>query len=201
MKRFLNALKRPDGFTLVELMVVVAIIGLLSAVAIPNFQKYQARAKTSEAKLQLSAIYTAEVSFFSDYNMYHHCLNYMGYDPSNEATSRYYTTGFSAIPAYNAAATTTATNSGLVLAATGCNPAAAANVSYFLAQKRTVGNVAPMTQTALTGATLQDQGSTGTLTFIAGAAGVISKDKITATNSSYMTIDQTKNLRTVRPGY
>ncbi len=46
--------KSENGFTLVELMVVVAIIGLLSAVAIPNFQKYQARSKTSEAKLQFT---------------------------------------------------------------------------------------------------------------------------------------------------
>ena len=64
MKSFLKSLKRQDGFTLVELMVVVAIIGLLSAVAIPNFKKYQAKAKVSEAKLQLSAAYTAE-QFFS----------------------------------------------------------------------------------------------------------------------------------------
>ena len=61
---------RQEGFTLVELMVVVAIIGILSAVAIPNFQRYQAKSKTSEAKLQLAAIYTAETSFISDFDMY-----------------------------------------------------------------------------------------------------------------------------------
>ena len=53
MKSFLKPLGRQSGFTLVELMVVVAIIGLLSAVAIPNFKKYQAKSKISEAKLQL----------------------------------------------------------------------------------------------------------------------------------------------------
>ena len=52
------------GFTLVELMIVVAIIGVLSAVAVPNFKKYQAKAKTSEAKIQLAAAYTAEQAFY-----------------------------------------------------------------------------------------------------------------------------------------
>ena len=199
MKRFLNALKRPDGFTLVELMVVVAIIGLLSAVAIPNFQKYQARAKTAEAKLQLSAIYTAEVSFFSDFNMYHGCLHYMGYDPVNEINSRYYVTGFETMPTFDATALSNASNSGLMTGATGCNTGA--GFSHFLAGKRIVANVAPAPVTELTATTLGTQAGTATLLFTAGAAGYISKDKAVAGQSSLMTIDQNKTLRTVRPGY
>jgi len=88
------SLKRQSGFTLVELMVVVAIIGLLSAVAIPNFRKYQAKSKMSEAKLQLSSLYTAQIAFFSDFNIFATCLNYMGYDPSPEISQRYYAVGF-----------------------------------------------------------------------------------------------------------
>ena len=74
-------------------MVVVAIIGILSAVALPNFKKYQAKSKTSEAKLQLASIYTAETAFNSDFDTFASCLQIMGYDPSGEAAQRYYATG------------------------------------------------------------------------------------------------------------
>jgi len=100
------------GFTLVELMVVVAIIGLLSSVALPNFRKYQAKSKMSEAKLQLAFLYTAESAFFSDYNIYSTCLAYMGYDPKPEENQRYFATGFSSGALIDSAAFQAAVNSG-----------------------------------------------------------------------------------------
>lgn len=113
--KFLNEKKASEaGFTLVELMIVVAIIGVLSAVAIPNFKKYQAKAKTSEAKIQLAAAYTAEQAFYGDFGIYSTCLQYMGFDPNREAAARYFAIGFSSTdPAVNAAAYLGARQNGL----------------------------------------------------------------------------------------
>ena len=58
------------GFTLIELMIVVAIIGILAVIAVPNFQKFQARAKQSEAKTNLKGIYTAKVANFQASDTY-----------------------------------------------------------------------------------------------------------------------------------
>src|SRR6266540_171719 len=56
-----SRIKGQQGFTLIELMIVVAIIGILAAIAIPNFLTYQARAKQSEVKLALGDIFTRVV--------------------------------------------------------------------------------------------------------------------------------------------
>ena len=55
----------PGGFTLIELMIVVAITGILAAIAIPNFVRYQGKARQAEATFNLANIFGAEVSFFS----------------------------------------------------------------------------------------------------------------------------------------
>ena len=62
--------KKTKGFTLIELMIVVAIIGILAAIAIPNFLRYQAKSKQSEAKANLGAIFTSEVSYKSEKDVY-----------------------------------------------------------------------------------------------------------------------------------
>lgn len=211
----MKSLKRQDGFTLVELMVVVAIIGLLSAVAVPNFKKYQAKAKMSEAKLQLSALYTAETAFYSDYNIYSQCLVYMGFDPGLEWANRYYAVGFRTAVATNAAAHAAAVNSGLFAAdcpAANNGPVGADgsqtnanNVRSFPAGKG-IGAVRANTPntfldaTATTGA----QDTQANMTFVAGAAGVISIDNPNfgaAGTSSYLEINNSKVLSVLRNGF
>ena len=62
--------KSTKGFTLIELMIVVAIIGILAAIAIPNFLRFQLKSKTSEGKVNLAAIRTAEESYLAEYGTY-----------------------------------------------------------------------------------------------------------------------------------
>jgi len=65
-----RVLKKQEGFTLIELMIVVAIIGILAAIAIPNFLQYQMKSRQSEAKTNLMAIKTSEVSWQGERGCY-----------------------------------------------------------------------------------------------------------------------------------
>ena len=95
------------GFTLIELMVVVGIIGILVALAAPNFARYQSKARQSEAKLALAGIYLGEKSFYTEYNGYINSNDAIGYVP--EGNKRYYTVGWgvaaSTVTGYNGVTT------------------------------------------------------------------------------------------------
>jgi len=62
--------KSKKGFTLIELMIVVAIIGILAAIAIPNFLRFQLKSKSSEGKVNIAAIRTAEESYLAEFGSY-----------------------------------------------------------------------------------------------------------------------------------
>jgi type IV pilus assembly protein PilA len=59
-----------EGFTLLELMIAVSIVGVLAAIAIPAFLTYQLRTKTAEASTNLGAMRDLETSYFSEYESY-----------------------------------------------------------------------------------------------------------------------------------
>lgn len=75
------------GFTLVELMIVVAVIGILASFAIPNFMRIQARVKQSEAKANLRALYVAQAGYFHEKDRFTQCLRRAGFLP--ERGNRY----------------------------------------------------------------------------------------------------------------
>jgi type IV pilus assembly protein PilA len=91
----LSMLKGKKGFTLIELMIVVAIIGILAAIAIPNFLKFQAKSKQSEAKSNLGAIFTGQISYFGENNDYSN-FSAINWSPSGTQRYRYTMTGWGA---------------------------------------------------------------------------------------------------------
>ena len=67
--------KKFHGFSLMEVMIVVVIIGILAALAYPNLEKYLKRARQTEAKTNLSAIYTAQKIYFTLHQSYAEDIN------------------------------------------------------------------------------------------------------------------------------
>ncbi len=93
---------RKKGFSLIELMIVIAIIAVLSMIAVPNFMKYLAKAKRAEAYMQLSSIYAAQKAYWAENGKYGTQLSGQGgigwspegYAGGGSGEKFYYTYGF-----------------------------------------------------------------------------------------------------------
>ena len=68
-------MQKKYGFSLIELMVVIAIIATLAMVAIPSFMKYVAKAKRAEAYVQLSSLYAAQKIYWTQHGKYSNKLS------------------------------------------------------------------------------------------------------------------------------
>ncbi len=191
-----------DGFTLIELMIVVAIIGILATIAVPQYNKFVAKSKQVEAKIGLGSIYTAEKSFQTENSSFTSCLGSIGV--ARDGSKFYYTIGFGAggpalnscgpglgglsCGAYqwtstiNAAGTTVFANS----ATATCTDVV--NATYFIASLADGGGAVPTQAAGLVPPTLT------TLTnalFTVSAAGIVNSK---SGKTDQWTIDSTNGL-------
>jgi type IV pilus assembly protein PilA len=65
-----RTMKKDEGFTLIELMIVIAIIGILAAIAIPQFSAYRMRSYNSAAESDLRNAATAQEAYYVDHQTY-----------------------------------------------------------------------------------------------------------------------------------
>ena len=89
-------LSKKEGFTLIELMIVVAIIGILAAIAIPAFVNYVKRSKTSEAGANLKSLFTGAAAYYERENWSQGLVT-----PGNAAAASTHCTVDTAAPAGN----------------------------------------------------------------------------------------------------
>jgi len=70
LKRIRGFFKNKKGFTLIELMIVIAIIGILAAIAIPQFAKYRSKAYNASALSDLKNVRTEVEAYYADHDNY-----------------------------------------------------------------------------------------------------------------------------------
>ncbi|QDK46183.1 pilus assembly protein PilA [Bdellovibrio sp. ZAP7] len=170
------------GFSLVELMVVVAIIGVLAAIAVPAVNKYIAKARQTEAKTNLASLYTSEKAFYAEYTSYDPRFGAIGYSPEGQLR---YNVGFES-------------NVAVATAANGFNTPAASIAAFSKTQTYCGANGA-MTRgcTMLNGANGSAVTATlpsTSLTQTAFTAAALARIHSTATVDDTWTMDDSKRM-------
>lgn len=89
LNRVIKARSSP-GFTLIELMIVIAILGILAVLAIAGFTAFQAKSKQAEAKVNLGAIGSMALSYRADNNTYITDFTGLGWSPVGNTRYGYY---------------------------------------------------------------------------------------------------------------
>ncbi len=86
--------KKKSGFTLMELLIVVVIIGVLATMGVPTYKRMVQKARQSEAKTNLGALFTAEATFQQEYQTYGNFLKNIGFQLEGNLDTFTYRFGF-----------------------------------------------------------------------------------------------------------
>lgn len=184
-----------SGFTFLEMMSAVAIIGVLAVIGTVNFQRFMSRTRQSEAKMALAGIYISEKAFLTERSTYSGCLGQLGYAPEGE--KRFYNVGFqddsvnnsSCGPAGTATCAAFMFDGGAPASNGTCAPGA--SMSFFPANvKAHTGATLPTTAAALPTTSLSQS------QMLAGAVGNVSTID---TALDYWTINEVKHLTNTDP--
>jgi type IV pilus assembly protein PilA len=84
------SIRKSRGFTIIESMIVVVLVGILAVIAIPNFLKFQTNAKQGEAKANLKAWFSAQRAYHQDNGSYSENVQTVGFLPERGNRYAYY---------------------------------------------------------------------------------------------------------------
>lgn len=73
-----------SGFTLIELMITVAIIAILAAIAIPSFMMLQAKSRQSEARILMSGVFEAEIAYYAEFSEFTGDFALLNFQPASD---------------------------------------------------------------------------------------------------------------------
>ena len=178
-----RVLPATHAFTLIELMIVVAIIAILAAIAIPNFLHFQCKSKQSEIKTNLGGLFVTEKTFLGEANTYSTDLVSVGWQPDGSPLYIYgfglnYPTSLPTVPNYDGTRNTTG------------NPAVIGSPARYNTSKMITLSGTPLAQSDLPFTNCTGQ------TFIIGGAGDVNPDPGTIQLDNW-TVDDRRQFQTV----